>query len=181
MKKIPRLKEKYMSKVIPKMKEEFDYKNNLEVPKIEKIVLNVGVGRVSEDPKFLDLVISNLIAITGQKPIKTKAKKAISNFKIRKGIVNGVVVTLRGNKMYEFLDKLISVTLPRIRDFRGLSRDAFDGRGNYNIGIKEHSVFPEMSHGNIEKIHGLEISIITSAKTNKEGEKLFEFLGFPLS
>ncbi len=179
MNKMPRLKEKYINEVIVKMKNEFGYKNSLQVPRIEKVVLNVGVGKMLTDPKFSDSVTDNLITITGQRPVKTKAKKAISNFKIREGIVVGVVVSLRGTKMYEFLDKLISVTLPRIRDFRGLPRTAFDEKGNYTIGIKEHSVFPEISHQNVDKIHGLEVTIVSSAKNKKEGEKLLEFLGFP--
>ena len=173
------LKEIYKKEIIPKLKEAFGYKNALQVPKIEKVVLNVGVGKGLKDKAFIENVTSTLTRISGQKPVETKAKKSISNFKIREGQVVGMKVTLRGQRMYDFLEKLINISLPRVRDFRGLSLKALDKDGNLNIGIKEHIAFPEIKADEIEKLHGLEIAIITTAKTKKEGEALLKAFGFP--
>lgn len=175
----PRLKEKYQKEVIPKMKQIFGYKNNLAVPRLEKVVFNVGLGKSLEDPKFIEAAMENLERISGQKPILTKAKKSISNFKIRKGMIVGAKVTLRGNRMYDFVDKLINITLPRIGDFRGLPEKNLNQLGNLTIGIKEHIVFPEIRSDEVEKIHGLEVSISTTAKDRKESLTLFKLLGFP--
>ncbi|MCK5332811.1 50S ribosomal protein L5 [Candidatus Parcubacteria bacterium] len=176
-----RLKEKYISEVVPKMKEEFGYTNIMSVPKITKIVVNVGLGRIIRDSKDNLKKISNDIEnIVGQKPVVTKAKKAISNFKTRIGMPVGLTVTLRGAKMYEFLDRLANVTLPQVRDFRGLSKKSFDGNGNYNIGLKEHLIFPEVAKDDIKTIFGLEININTSAQTDKEAYSLLKNIGLPI-
>ena len=171
--------EKFKKKIIPELKKQFGLKNDLEVPKIEKVVLNVGLGKSLKDANFLDNVESTLMRITGQKPIKTKAKKSISNFKIRKGMVIGMKVTLRGQRMYDFLEKLVDVVLPRVRDFRGLTAKAIDQGGNLNIGIKEHLAFPEIKADEIEKLHGLEIAVVTTAKNREEGRALLTAFGFP--
>ena len=171
--------EKFKKKIIPELKKQFGLKNDLEVPRIEKVVLNVGLGKSLKDANFLDNVESTLMRITGQKPIKTKAKKSISNFKIRKGMVIGMKVTLRGQRMYDFLEKLVDVVLPRVRDFRGLTAKAIDQGGNLNIGIKEHLAFPEIKADEIEKLHGLEIAVVTTAKNREEGRALLTAFGFP--
>lgn len=171
-----RLKEIYQKEVIPKMKEKFGFKNNLAVPKIEKIAVNVGI-RSDVDPKFQEVMKNNLIAITGQKPIETKAKKAIAGFKVRKGQKVGLKITLRGNRMYDFLDKLINIVLPRTRDFKGVS-SSFDGRGNLSMGFREQIAFPEIEEST-DKIHGLEITISTNAKKDAEAKDLLRFLGMP--
>ena len=173
------LKETYQKEVIPKLIKKFGYKNILQVPKLAKVVLNVGVGKGIKEANYLETVESTLARITGQRPIKTKAKKSISNFKIRQGMVIGMKVTLRGQRMYDFVNKLIKVTLPRVRDFRGLSLKALDKDGNLNIGIKEHIAFPEIKADEIERLHGLEVAVITNARTKKEGEALLKALGFP--
>lgn len=173
------LKEKYQKEIIPKMKAALGYKNNLAVPRLEKVVINIGIGRAIREPKFLDVVVSTLTRITGQKPVFTKAKKSISNFKIKKGMTVGAMVTLRGKRMYDFVEKLIKVTLPRVRDFRGLSSKAVNAQGNLSIGYKEHTVFPEIKSDEVETLHGLEVNIATTAKTKEEGIKLFKLLGFP--
>lgn len=173
------LQEKFKKETVPQLKEKFGYKNDLQVPKIEKVVLNAGVGKGLKDKDFIETVESTLTRITGQKPVATKAKKSISNFKIREGMVVGMMVTLRGQKMWNFIEKLIAVALPRIRDFQGLSLKSLDKQGNFNIGIKEHIAFPEIKADEIEKLHGLEIAIITTAKTKKEGQALLKSLGFP--
>jgi large subunit ribosomal protein L5 len=174
-----RLKDKYKKEVIPKMKQEFGYLNDLEVPRLQKVVINSGVGRFSKDPKVLHQISHALSLITGQKPISTVARKSISGFKIRQGMAVGFMVTLRGRRMYEFLDKLVNIVLPRVRDFRGLNPSAFDDQGNYTIGISEHTVFPEISYEDLEQTFSLEISIVTTAKDDKKGKRLLEFLGFP--
>lgn len=174
-----KLYEKYKKEVVPALMKRLDYKNPMAVPKIEKVVINVGVGQNSKDANFIKQVEKNIMMITGQKPISTKAKKSISNFKIRQGMVIGVKVTLRKKMMYDFLDKLINITLPRIRDFRGVSPESFDGKGNLNLGFKEQIPFPEIRAESIEKLHGLEVSILTSAKTDKEGLELLKLMGFP--
>lgn len=174
-----RLKEKYNQVVIPAMKEKFGYKNNLAVPKIEKVVINVGTGKGLSDAKFNEVVENTLKRITGQQPVKVTAKKSISNFKIRKGLVIGMMVTLRGKKMTDFVDRLINVTLPRVRDFRGLETKSVDPSGNLNIGFREHIAFPEIKSDEVEKIHGLQVSVVTTAKTKEEGLELLRLLGFP--
>jgi large subunit ribosomal protein L5 len=174
-----KLQELYRKEIIPKMKKEFGYKNDLAVPKLEKAVVNIGAGRAIKDPKLLDVMIETMRRITGQAPVKTKVKKAISGFGIRKGLVVGLKVTLRGTRMFEFLNKLINVVLPRVRDFRGLSLSGFDGKGNYTVGFREHTVFPEVRSGEIEKIHGLEVTFVTTAKNNNEARALLKYYGFP--
>ncbi|MBD3359712.1 MAG: 50S ribosomal protein L5 [Candidatus Buchananbacteria bacterium] len=173
------LKEYYKKEVAPQLKESFGYTNNLAVPKLKKVVLNAGLGKGVKDSSFMETVENTLTRITGQKPVKTKAKKSISNFKIREGMVIGMKVTLRGETMYDFIEKLIKITLPRVRDFRGLSLKSIDKEGNLNIGIKEHIAFPEIQADEIEKLHGLEMAIVTTAKNREEGEALFKALGFP--
>lgn len=173
------LQEKYRNEIVPKLKEKLGYKNNLAIPKIDKIIINAGLGRGLKDPTFIDTVESTLTRITGQKPVKTKAKKSISNFKIREGMVIGMKVTLRGKRMYDFIDKLINITLPRVRDFRGLDKKTIDKNGNLTIGFKEHIAFPEIGSDEVEKLHGLEVIINTSAKNKEEGIQLLETFGFP--
>ncbi len=174
-----RLRKKYKKEVIPKMKEIFGYENDLAVPKIEKVVINVGAGKTLDDPKFLEKATESLTLITGQKPLVTKARAAISGFKLKKGMAIGLKVTLRGKRMEEFVDKLINVALPRVRDFKGLSVKGFDSQGNYTIGFKEQTAFPEIRGEKADFIHGLEVSIITTTKSKKEAQKLLELLGFP--
>ncbi len=174
-----RLKEKYTKEIIPSLKEQFDYKTIMQVPKLEKIVVNVGCGDASHNSKLLEAAVNDLGLITGQKPVVTKARKSIAGFKIREGQAIGCKVTLRGEAMYNFLDKLISVSLPRVRDFRGLSPKAFDGRGNYTIGIKEQLVFPEIEFDNVVKVRGLDIVLVTTANTNDEAYALLKELGIP--
>lgn len=174
-----RLRQKYLNEVRPKMVEEFKYKNVLAVPKMEKVIINAGVGKSIMDSNYTAVASDVLQRVSGQKPVPTLAKKSISNFKIRKGMVVGIKITLRGERMYAFIDKLINVALPRVRDFRGLPRKAFDGQGNYSIGFNEHIVFPEISSDEVEKIVGLEVNIVTTAKNNQEGERLLELFGFP--
>lgn len=175
-----RLKEKFFKEVIPAMKKEFGYKNDLAVPRIQKAIVNAGVGKSLDNKKLLDQVVADFAAITGQKPVLKLAKKSISSFKIREGIPVGVAVTLRGERMYEFLDRLISVAVPRIRDFRGLSADSFDGHGNYSIGIREHIVFPEINTDSVTSIFGLQITVVTNAGSDKEAQSLLTLLGFPI-
>lgn len=173
------VKEKYQKMVIPALKEKFGQKNNLAVPRLVKVVVNVGTGQGLKDAKYNEVVENTLIRITGQRPVKTAAKKSISNFKIRKGLVVGQMATLRGKRMYDFLDKLINVTLARVRDFQGISPKSIDSQGNLNLGFKEHIAFPEIKSDEVEKIHGLQVSIITTAKNKKEGLELLRLLGFP--
>ena len=174
-----RLKEKYNKEIIPSLKEKMGYKTVMQVPKLEKIVINIGAGDASHNSKLLDACVNDLMAITGQKPVITKAHKSIAGFKIREGQNIGCKVTLRGENMYNFLDKLIAVSLPRVRDFRGLSPKAFDGRGNYTIGIKEQLVFPEIEFDDVVKVRGMDIVLVTTAKTNEEAYALLEELGIP--
>jgi len=175
----PRLREAYYQRIIPTLMERFQYKNKLQVPRLEKITLNIGLGAAIQNPKLLDAALKELSIISGQKPIVTKAKKSISNFKLRKGNSIGCMVTLRGYRMYEFLDRLITVAIPRIRDFRGISDKSFDGWGNYNMGVKEQIIFPEIHYDDIEQIHGLNIAIITTAKEDKEAFELLKEFGMP--
>jgi len=175
----PRLKDKYIKEVLPLMMKEFSYKNVMEVPKVQKVVLNVGLGEAIQNIKLLDAAQKELSIISGQKPIVTKAKKSIASFKLRKGVPIGCKVTLRGNKMYEFLDRFISIALPRIRDFKGVSGKSFDGRGNYSLGLKEQFIFPEIDYDKVDMVHGLDITICTSAQTDKESKALLSNLGMP--
>ncbi len=174
-----RLKEKYVKEVVPSLMEKYNYKTVMLVPKIEKIVVNMGVGDSLQNSKLLEAAVSDLEAITGQKAVTTKAKKSIASFKLREGQTIGCKVTLRGEKMYNFLDKLISISLPRVRDFRGLSPRAFDGRGNYTIGIKEQLIFSEIEFDNVVKVRGMDIVIVTTAKSNEEAFDLLNNLGIP--
>lgn len=176
---VARLRSRYDSELSPALMKQFGYKNKFQVPKLEKISVNIGIGEYVQTPKVLDVVIRDISTITGQKPIVIKAKKSIAGFKLRQGMPNGVKVTLRGKRMYEFLDKLISLNLPRIRDFRGLSSKSFDGRGNYTFGLKEQLIFPEINYDNVDKMRGLEITIVTTARTDEEGKALLDSFGFP--
>lgn len=175
-----RLLEKYKKEVIPALKEELGYKNNLAVPRLEKVIVGIGTGQGLREPRFTELTEETLKRITGQRPVKTSAKKSIAAFKIRQGMNVGLKVTLRGRRMYDFIDKLINVTLPRVRDFRGLSAKALDGSGNLTIGFKEHLAFPEIRSDEVERMHGLEVTIVTTAKDNQAGLALFKKLGFPI-
>ncbi len=174
-----RLKEKYLNEVVPSLKEKHNYKTIMEVPKLEKIVINVGVGDATSNSKFLEAAVKDLAIISGQKPIITKAKKSIAGFKIRAGQAIGCKVTLRGENMYNFLDKLISISLPRVRDFRGISNKAFDGRGNYTLGIKEQLIFSEIEYDEVVKLRGMDIVFVTTAETNEEAYDLLKGLGMP--
>ncbi|NLJ84369.1 MAG: 50S ribosomal protein L5 [Halanaerobiaceae bacterium] len=169
----------YKDEIVPKLVEKFNYESVMAVPKVDKIVLNVGLGEAKDNQKLLDSVVEEISLITGQKPVVTRAKKSVSNFRLREGMPVGVKVTLRGELMWEFLYKLINITLPRIRDFRGLSPKSFDGRGNYNLGIREQIVFPEINIDRVEKIHGLEITIVTTAETDEEAYELLKLMGMP--
>ncbi|MBI5403712.1 MAG: 50S ribosomal protein L5 [Ignavibacteriae bacterium] len=180
--KVPaRLLEHYRGKVVPELMKKFNYKNLMQVPKLNKICLNVGVGAAVADPKIIDQTVKEIEAIAGQKPTVVKAKKSVSNFKLREGMNIGVRVTLRNDRMYEFLDRLISIAIPRIRDFRGLSDKSFDGRGNYSIGVKEQIIFPEINVDNIQRISGLDITFATSAKTDEEAYELLKNFGMPFT
>lgn len=176
---VPRIKVIYQEKVVPGMMKEFGYKNPMQVPRIERIVLNVGMGEAVQNVKLLESAAAELEQITGQKPVLTRAKKAIAGFKLREGIPIGAKVTLRGTRMLEFLDRLVSVALPRIRDFRGVSPKAFDGRGNYTLGLKEQLTFPEIKYDDVASIHGMDITFVTSAKRNDEARSLLAHLGMP--
>ena len=178
-KKLPRLKEKYRKEVIPVLLREFSYENPMEAPHIEKIVINVGVGEAVQNVKMLDVVVEEIKQITGQNPLIAKAKKSIAGFKLRAGMPIGCKVTLRADRMYEFLDRLISVALPRIRDFRGINGNSFDGNGNYTLGIKEQIIFPEIKYESVTFIHGFDITIVTSAKTDKECKTMLKHMGMP--
>jgi large subunit ribosomal protein L5 len=174
-----RLKDKYQNEAVPALMEKFGYDNIMEVPKLEKVVLNMRVGDAKENPKTLEAAVNDLSVIAGQKPIITRAKKSVAAFKIRTGMPIGCKVTLRGERMYEFLDKLFNIALPRVRDFRGVSPNAFDGRGNYALGIKEQLIFPEIDYDKIEKIRGMDVIIVTSGKTDEEARELLRILGMP--
>ena len=174
-----RMKEYYLNNVVPELVKKFNYKNMMEVPKLEKIVINMGVGEAKDNPKALESAVSDLTIISGQKPIITKAKKSIANFTIREGMAIGCKVTLRGVRMYDFADRLISLALPRVRDFRGVSADSFDGRGNYALGIKEQLIFPEISYDKIDKVRGMDIIFVTTAKTDEEAKELLALMGMP--
>ena len=174
-----RMKEKYQRDVVPALTKEFNYRNPMEVPKVEKVVINIGMGEALQNAKSMEAALADLTAITGQKPVVTRARKSIANFKLREGQAIGAMVTLRGERMYEFLDRLISIALPRIRDFRGVSRRSFDGRGNYSIGLREQIVFPEVDYDKVDKLRGLEVAIVTSARSDNEGYALLKNFGMP--
>ena len=173
------MKEKYQTEVVPALMERFGYRNIMEVPRFEKIVLNIGVGEATQDPKALEAAVRDLEAISGQKPVITYAKKSVAAFKLRAGMAIGCKVTLRGDRMYEFLDRLISIALPRIRDFRGVSPASFDGRGNYSLGLREQLVFPEIDYDKIDKVMGLMVTIATTAETDEEAYELLKLMGMP--
>ena len=174
-----RLNEKYKNEIVPSLREKYNYKSVMEVPKLDKIVVNMGVGDATTNSKLLEAAMNDLEIITGQKPVATKAKKAIAGFKLRQGQAIGCKVTLRGKNMYNFLDKLISITLPRVRDFRGISNKAFDGRGNYTLGLTEQLIFPEIEYDNVVKVRGMDIVFVTTAKTNEEALDLLKGFGMP--
>ena len=174
-----RLKETYKSEIVDAMTKKFGYKNVMEVPKLDKIVINMGVGEAKDNAKVLDAAISDLTTIAGQKPVVTRAKNSIANFKLREGVAIGCKVTLRGEKMYEFLDRLVNLALPRVRDFRGVNPNAFDGRGNYALGIKEQLIFPEIEYDKVDKVRGMDVIIVTTAKTDEEAKELLKLLGMP--
>lgn len=178
---VPRLRKKYEDEIVPKLKGDFNYKSVMQVPKLEKIILSQGLGEAVADKKIIDAAIEDLSAITGQKAIATYSKKDVSNFKLRKGMPIGTKVTLRGQKMYEFLDRLISVSLPRTRDFKGVKAKGFDGRGNFNMGVKEHIIFPEIDIDKVNKILGMDITFVTSADTDEEAKALLSEFGFPFT
>jgi len=178
---VPRLRDSYRKEVVPALIKELGYRNVMEVPRLEKIVVNVGVGEALQNAKALDHAVQDISTITGQRPIVTRAKKSIAGFKLREGMAIGVKTTLRGNRMYDFLDRLCNVALPRRRDFRGVSPDSFDGRGNYTLGLREQLVWPEIDYDSIDKVRGMEISIVTTAKTDEEGQHLLQLLGMPFS
>ena len=177
--KMVRLKQKYDEQVVPAMKSEFGYKNSMQVPKLEKITINVGLGEATQNIKVLDSTVAEITAIAGQKPVITRAKKAIANFKLREGVPIGCMVTLRRDRMYEFLDRLIHVALPRVRDFKGVSDRSFDGRGNYSLGLREQIIFPEINPDKVDKARGMTVTITTTAKTDPEGRALLKHLGMP--
>lgn len=176
-----RLKEQYISSVAPAMMEKFGYKNVMQIPKLDKVVINVGCGSEKENSKVVDAIMTDLATITGQKPIACKAKKSVANFKLREGQIIGVKVTLRAEKMYEFVDRLFNVAFPRVRDFRGINGNSFDGRGNYSTGIKEQLIFPEIEYDKIDKVRGMDINFITTAKTDEEAKELLSLLGAPFA
>ena len=177
----PNLKKLYQDEVAPALMQKFGYKSTMQIPRLEKIVVNVGCSEARENPKVLDAVVNDLTTITGQKAVITKAKKSVANFKLREGMPIGAKVTLRGNKMWEFLDRLFNVALPRVRDFRGISADSFDGRGNYALGIKEQLIFPEIEYDKIDKIRGMDIVMCTTAQTDEEARELLKLVGAPFA
>ncbi len=174
-----RIKEKYQNEVVPALQQKFGYKNVMEVPKLHKVIINMGLGDCKDNPKSLELAVAELAQISGQKPMVTKARKSIANFKVREGMSVGAKVTLRGTRMEEFVDKLMNIALPRVRDFSGVSTKAFDGRGNYSLGLREQLIFPEIEYDKVEKVRGLEIVFVTSAKTDEECKELLRLLGMP--
>jgi large subunit ribosomal protein L5 len=174
-----RLKERYRQEIVPGLMKELGYSNPMQVPRLEKVVVNIGLGEASQNVKLLDAAVEELAGITGQKPVVTRARKAIANFKLREGMPIGCAVTLRGERMYEFLDRLLNVALPRVRDFRGVSDRSFDGRGNYSLGVREQIIFPEINLDKVEKVRGLTVSIVTTARSDAEGKALLRALGMP--
>jgi large subunit ribosomal protein L5 len=178
---VPRLKDRYQDEVISELKKKYGYTSVMQVPRLEKIVLNMGVGDAKDNPKSLEGAINDMTVISGQKPVVTTAKKSVANFKLREGMKIGAKVTLRGSRMYEFLDKLISIALPRVRDFRGISPNAFDGRGNFALGVREQLIFPEVDFDKIDKIRGMDVIIVTTAQTDEEARDLLRLLGMPFA
>jgi large subunit ribosomal protein L5 len=176
---VARLYDLYKQEIVPQLMKKFQYKNIMQVPKVDRVILNIGAGEAVQNPKALDGAVNDLTMISGQKPVITRAKKSIAGFKLREGMAIGCKVTLRGERMYDFLDKLINLALPRVRDFRGVSPQAFDGRGNYSLGIKEQTIFPEIDYDKIDKIRGLEVVIVTTAKTDEEARELLRSMGMP--
>jgi len=174
-----RLKDKYVKGVVPALRKEFGYKNVMAVPKVEKVVVNMGLGEATQNAKIVDTGVDEVTRITGQKPVVTRAKKSIAQFKVRKGMPIGAMVTLRGERMWEFLDRLMSIALPRVRDFRGVSPRGFDGRGNFTLGLKDQLIFPEIDYMKVDKARGMNISVVTTAKTDEESRKLLQLLGMP--
>ena len=174
-----RLKEKYRKEVVPALQKEFNYKNPMQVPALYKVVVNIGMGEAIQNAKAMDAAVSDLASITGQRPVITRAKRSVAAFKLREGMQIGVMVTLRGDRMYYFLDKLMNVALPRLRDFQGVSPEAFDGRGNYTLGLREQLVFPEIDYDKVDKVRGMEVSIVTTARTDQEGRRLLRLMGMP--
>ncbi len=177
----PRLKERYREEIVPALMKEFGYRNVMEAPRPEKMTVNVGLGEAVSDAKALDSASNDVAVITGQRPVITRAKKSISNFKLREGMPIGVMVTVRGGRMWEFMDRLVNAALPRLRDFQGVSPNSFDGRGNFSMGLREQLIFPEIDYDKIDRIRGLQINIITTAKTDEEGKRLLELLGVPFA
>ena len=178
---VPNLKKKYQDEVAPALMQKFGYKSTMQIPRLDKIVVNVGCSEARENPKVLDAVVRDLTTITGQKAVVTKAKKSVANFKLREGMPIGAKVTLRGDKMWEFLDRLFNVALPRVRDFRGISADGFDGRGNFALGVKEQLIFPEIEYDKIDKIRGMDIVMVTTAQTDEEARELLKLIGAPFT
>ncbi len=176
-----RLQEKYTSEVIPALRKAFEYKNVMQVPRVEKVVVNIGLGEAMDNPKALEAAVNDLTIITGQKPIMTKARKSIANFKLREGRLIGTKVTLRGDRMWAFLDRLMTTALPRVRDFRGVSANAFDGRGNYTLGLKDQLIFPEIEYDKIDKLRGMEVTIVTTASNDNQARAMLQLLGMPFS
>lgn len=177
----PRLFTRYKEEIVPALMQEFQYENAMQTPKVERIVLNIGLGEAVSNARAVDAAVHDLQAITGQKPVVTRAKKSIATFRLRAGMPIGAMVTLRGDRMYEFLDRLVTITLPRIRDFRGINPNAFDGRGNYTLGLREQLAFPEIDYDTVDKTRGLELSIVTTARTDEEGRRLLTLLGMPFA
>jgi LSU ribosomal protein L5P len=178
---MPRLLEKYKSEVAPALQAKFKYKNPMQIPKLVKVVINMGVGDVKENPKAIESAVNDLATITGQRPVVTKAKKSVAAFRIREGMNIGCKVTLRGDRMYDFVDKLFNVGLPRVRDFRGVNPNSFDGRGNFTLGIKEQLIFPEIEYDKIDKVRGMDITFVTTARTDEEAKELLSLLGMPFA
>jgi large subunit ribosomal protein L5 len=174
-----RLKEKYQKEVAPALLKEFNYTNSMQVPGVNKVVVNIGMGEAIQNAKAMDAAVADLAAITGQRPVITRAKRSVAAFKLREGMQIGCMVTLRGDRMYQFLDKLMNVALPRLRDFQGVSPEAFDGRGNYTLGLREQLVFPEIDYDKVDKVRGMEVSIVTTARTDEEGRRLLKLMGMP--
>ena len=174
-----RMKERYLKEIVPALVQSQGYTNVMQVPAVKKVVVNIGLGEAMDNPKALEAAVSDLVQITGQKPIVTKARKSIANFKLREGVIIGVKVTLRGERMWAFIDRLVNVALPRVRDFRGVSPDAFDGRGNYTLGLRDQLIFPEIEYDKIDKLRGMEITIVTTAKNDEHARAMLKFLGMP--
>ena len=176
-----RLKETYVNEVAPALMKKFEYKSVMQIPKLDKIVINVGCGEARDNPKVVDAIVSDITQITGQKPVLCKAKKSVANFKLREGMTIGVKVTLRGERMYEFLDRFFNLALPRVRDFRGINPDSFDGRGNYSMGVKEQLIFPEIDYDKVDKVRGMDICFVTTAQTDEEARELLTLMGAPFA